>query len=321
MVTDVLTELMRFISFIGSAGFYLPVVVLVFWCFSPRVAARAAVVLAFSAAVNTLLKLLWHAPRPYWTDPSVRAYQSLASFGMPSGHAQSAAVGWGLVGVQARRRAVWVLVAVVVLLVGVSRVYLGVHSIRQVLAGWAIGAVLLAAALVLEPIVVPWWTRRSLAVQFVLSAVAAGAVLVATALAVEALAGRPLPEAWARAIEVAGGTVKPVSLAQGAAATGTLFGVLTGLSWLARMGWYDAGGPPLKRLARLPVGFSGAAAIWVVGLFAGTQVIVVFVVYTVLTLWITFGAPTVFVRLGLARREVRAARADGVAPGDARSVT
>jgi hypothetical protein len=316
-----LTDFMRFISFIGSAGFFLPVIVLVFWCVSPRVAARAGIVLAFSSAVNTLLKLLWHAPRPYWTDSSIKARQSLASFGMPSGHAQASAVGWGLVGVQAGRRAVWALVGVVVFLVGVSRVYLGVHSIGQVLAGWAIGVGLLVAALGLEPIVVPWWTRRALVVQFLLSVMVAAAVLAITGLAVEALAGRALPEAWARAIEVAGGRVKPVSLAQGATATGTLFGVLTGLSWLAHTGWFDAGGPPLKRLARLPVGFSGAAAIWVVGLFAGTQVIVVFVVHTVLSLWITAGAPALFVRLGLARRETSAEPGESVTPEDTRSVT
>ncbi|MBC6461445.1 phosphatase PAP2 family protein [Actinomadura sp. HBU206391] len=316
-----LTEFMRFISFIGSAGFYLPILVLVFWCVSPRVGARAAVVLAFSAAINTLLKLLWHAPRPYWTDQSVKAHQSLSSFGMPSGHAQGSAVAWGLAGVQARRRAVWVLVVAVVFLVGVSRVYLGMHSIQQVLAGWGIGVALLVLALALEPIVVPWWTRRALAVQLLLSVVVAAAVLAATALAVEALSGRPLPEAWARAIELAGGRVRPVSLAQGGAATGTLLGVLTGLSWLAHSGWLDAGGSPLRRLARVPLGFAGAAAIWVVGLFAGTQVIVVFVVHTLLSLWITAGAPAAFVRLGLARREVSAVRAESLAQGDTRSVT
>lgn len=50
-----------------------------------------------------------------------------------------------------------------------SRVYLGVHSVGQVLGGWAIGVAVLVAALGLEPIVVPWWARRHLAVQIALA--------------------------------------------------------------------------------------------------------------------------------------------------------
>jgi hypothetical protein len=314
-----LTEFMQVMSFIGSAGFYLPVLVVVFWCVDPRAGARAAVVIALSGAINTMLKLVWHAPRPYWTDPSIRAHESRASFGMPSGHAQGAAVAWGLAGVHARRRAVWAVVIVVVALVGVSRIYLGVHSVGQVLAGWAIGAGLLAAALLLEPIVVPWWTRRGLAVRFLLSALVTAAVLTPTALAVDSLRDWRMPATWVRAVAVEGGTMRPVTLAQGAAAAGMLLGVLAGLSWLAHQGWFDAGGSIACRLARLPVGSAGAAVIWVVGLFAGTDSVVMFVVNTLLGLWMTAGAPALFVRLGLARREVAPA-AEAVGAGDTRSI-
>jgi hypothetical protein len=316
-----LTDFMRFMSFIGSSGLYLPVLVVVFWCVNPRIGARAAVVLALSDALNTVLKLMWHDPRPYWTDPRVRAYESRSSFGMPSGHAQGSAVAWGLLGVHVRRRWVWAVVGAVVLLVGISRIYLGVHSVGQVLAGWTIGAALLAAALLLEPVVVPWWTRRGLATQLLLSAVVTAAVLVAAALVVNWLHAWHMPATWARAVELGGGSVRPVTLGKAAAAAGTLFGVLAGLSWLAWWGWFDATGSLVRRLVRIPVGLSGAAAIWVVGLFAGNRVVVVFVVYTLLTLWAMAGAPVLFVRLGLARREHGPAPAGGVETGGARSAT
>jgi membrane-associated phospholipid phosphatase len=301
----VLTGFMQFMSFIGSSGFYLPVLVVVFWCLNPRAGARAAVVLALSGALNTMLKLLWHAPRPYWTDPSVKGHESRASFGMPSGHAQGSAVAWGLLGIHFRRRIVWVIVLAVVLLVGVSRVYLGVHSIGQVLAGWAIGAGLLGLTVLLEPFVVPWWARRSLAVQVALSLAIAAAVLIPTAMAVDNLHAWHMPGTWEKAVEVGGGTVRPATLTQGAAATGLLCGALVGLSWLGHSGWFDVGGSTVRRLARIPVGMAGAAAIWVPGLFAGNQSLIVFGVYLLLALWATAGAPAVFVRLGLARREAR----------------
>ncbi len=87
---------------------------------------------------------------------------------MPSGHAQNGIVAWGFFAAQTGRF-LWVGAAVIIALIGVSRVYLGVHSTGQVLAGWAIGLTLLVAALALEPIVVPWWTSRHLAVQMALS--------------------------------------------------------------------------------------------------------------------------------------------------------
>ncbi|HEV7930728.1 MAG TPA: phosphatase PAP2 family protein [Actinomadura sp.] len=316
-----LTDFMRFMSFIGSSGLYTPVLVLVFWCVNPRIGARAAVVLALSGALNTVLKLAWHAPRPYWTDPTVGAHESRSSFGMPSGHAQGSAVAWGLLGIHARRRWVWAVVGVVVLLVGISRIYLGVHSIGQVLAGWVIGAALLAAMLLLEPVVVPWWTRRGLLTQLLLSAVVTAAVLVPAALVVHSMHAWHMPATWARAVETGGGSVRPVTLGQTAAATGTLFGVLAGLSWLARWGWHDAAGSLARRLARIPVGLSGASAIWVVGLFAGNRTVVVFVIYALLALWVMAGAPMLFVRLGLARRERGSAPPGSVEAGDARAVT
>jgi hypothetical protein len=279
------------------------------------------VVLALSGALNTVLKLVWHAPRPYWTDPTLKAHESGSSFGMPSGHAQGSMVAWGLLGVHARRRWVWVVVGVVVLLVGISRIYLGVHSLGQVLAGWMIGAALLAAALLLEPVVVPWWTRRGLVTQLLLSAVVTAVVLVPGVLVVDSMHAWHMPAGWARAVEVGGGWVRPVTLGQTAAATGTLFGVLAGLSWLAWSGWYDAAGSLGRRLARIPVGLSGAAAIWVPGLFAGSGAVVVFMVYTVLALWIMAGAPMLFVRLGLARRRRRPAPSGSVETGGARSAT
>jgi hypothetical protein len=302
-----MTTFMHVVSFIGSAGFYLPVLLVVFWCVNPRAGAWAAVALSLSGALNTMLKVVVHAPRPFWTDPGISGHEPQASFGMPSGHAQGSAVAWGLAGMTARRTAVWAAVVVVVLLVGVSRVYLGVHSVGQVVAGWVIGAALLLAAHRLAPIVVPWWRRQRLSIQMGLSMAVAAAFLVPTAVAVVDLADWRMPVAWARAIESAGGDAGPVTPIDGVVVTGTLFGVLAGASWLAHRGWFDASGTLWRRLVRLPAGMSGAGVIWFLGSLAGDAVIAVFVTHALLTLWVTAGAPEVFVRLGLAERPARGA--------------
>jgi len=94
--------------------------------------------------LSTLLKRGFDRPRPALVPHAVR----YASASFPSGHAMLAAVVYLTLGallarVQPRRRlklyvlgvAVWLTV-----LVGCSRVYLGVHWPTDVLAGWAAGA-------------------------------------------------------------------------------------------------------------------------------------------------------------------------------------
>ncbi|NKZ06182.1 phosphatase PAP2 family protein [Actinomadura latina] len=303
-----LTGFMLFMSYLGSAAFYVPLLVVLFWCAAPRLAARASVLLLFGALLNTLLKLVFHEPRPYWTDPAIKGRQTLSSFGMPSGHSQNGIVAWGFFAAQTRRRLLWAGAAAVIVLIGVSRVYLGVHSVGQVLAGWGIGLTVLVAALALEPIAVPWWARHHLAVQIVLSLVISLLLLAAAWGAWHPLENWQWPQAWADAIKSAGGEIEPITLTDSARASGGLFGALAGLSVLAERGWFDPGGRPWRRIARVPVGLAGAAVIYV---FDGTGLIQAFAVQAALALWVTAGAPESFVRLRLATRATPAVTRPG----------
>lgn len=93
--------------------------------------------------VSTLLKHGFDRPRPDY--PHV-AQVFTASF--PSGHALLSAVTYLTIGIllarvtaQRRLRVYFVSVALVLtLLIGLSRIYLGLHYASDVLAGWAIGA-------------------------------------------------------------------------------------------------------------------------------------------------------------------------------------
>ena len=109
----------------------------------------AAALLVIAAVVggmmlSTALKLGFERPRPDLVPAGARVYT--ASF--PSGHAMLSAVTYLTLGallarVERRRRTKAFLLATavaVVLLVGVSRVYLGVHWPSDVLAGWCVGA-------------------------------------------------------------------------------------------------------------------------------------------------------------------------------------
>ena len=94
--------------------------------------------------LSTVLKNVFERPRPDLVPHAVQVFT--ASF--PSGHAMLSAVTYLTLGalltrVQPRRRAKAYILAVAVvltMLIGISRVYLGVHWPTDVLAGWCVGS-------------------------------------------------------------------------------------------------------------------------------------------------------------------------------------
>ncbi|HZJ07290.1 MAG TPA: diacylglycerol kinase family protein [Nocardioidaceae bacterium] len=118
-----------------------------------RAAYWTVAVMVGASLTNRLLKWLFQRDRPLWEDP----LQTLNSFSFPSGHAAGIASAMGVATVLTlmlvRRRGLrswlvtlWVLVA---LTVGADRVFLGVHNISDVVAGYAVGLLWVLVGLVL----------------------------------------------------------------------------------------------------------------------------------------------------------------------------
>jgi undecaprenyl-diphosphatase len=93
-------------------------------------------------ALNSLLKIGFARPRPDFVAPSVRVFT--ASF--PSGHAAVSAITYLTLGAllarthPSRRVRIYFMSLALTFLVGLSRIYLGVHFPTDILAGWCIGS-------------------------------------------------------------------------------------------------------------------------------------------------------------------------------------
>ncbi|MDR2923878.1 MAG: phosphatase PAP2 family protein [Treponema sp.] len=149
-VTPGLTMIMRAISGTGSAAIYMVLIPFVYWCVDEKKGLRLAVVLLISVWINFALKFFLDQPRPFFEgyDPSVGMVAETMG-GFPSGHAQNSLVAWILIAswriIPRLSRAVhFCIAAFLCLLIGFSRIYLGVHFPTDVLGGWLLGGIILA---------------------------------------------------------------------------------------------------------------------------------------------------------------------------------
>jgi membrane-associated phospholipid phosphatase len=272
-----LDAVFKTITFMGEEEFFLILLPLIFWCVDFTVGARLAFAFLLSSCINVGLKDLFAHPRPFELDPTVKLHE-VGGYGLPSGHSQAAVVVWGTIAAGFRRIWLWIVAIVLMVLIGFSRVYLGVHFPTDVLGGWTVGAVFLAAYLALEPRVAAWLKRAGLAVQLVL------AVAVPLAL----LLVHPTPD-----------TASP---------TAVLMGMGAGLALTRRVAPFSAAGPLWQRAVRFLVGAIVLLALYF-GLklaFPGEGEPLYFALrvvrYAVVGLWAGLGAPWLFRRLRLAPR-------------------
>ena len=148
-----LTTLMRAASLYGGPGVLVPAGLVAAVAFVVQGWRRGAllvvVTLAGAGLLNWLLKFSFARVRP----ASFFDYPLPGSPSFPSGHALYAASVFGglavLLTARIRNRllqlAIWVVAISFILLVGLSRVYLGVHYPSDVLAGYAIGVIWVTA--------------------------------------------------------------------------------------------------------------------------------------------------------------------------------
>jgi membrane-associated phospholipid phosphatase len=306
---DWLTVPMKVFSFLGTEEFYLLVMPGILWCLDAAMGVRLGLLLLCSASLNAVAKLIFGWPRPYWVSDQVRALSTEGSYGLPSGHSQDALSVWGGLATGLRRR-VWTIgLGALILLISISRLYLGVHFPIDVLAGWLVAGALLAGFVALEAPFVRWLRRLRLGLRLLVP-VAASSVIVVLGLSVgAATASRVVPEAWisgAAAAAPGSAPISPQDTSGLLAAAATLLGLGVGAILLFDWGGFRASGPWAMRLGRFAVGVAGVALI-----YFGMRLILPegdsflpqalrFLRYATVGFWITYLAPRAFVRLRLA---------------------
>lgn len=295
------------VSEFGRFEFYLLVLPLIYWCLDKRLGAYLAYLVAISALLNTTFKATLRGPRPYWLPQGGDlGLAEEGSYGIPSGHVQSATLFYLALAVWLQRRWVWVAAFVIIFLMTVSRVYLGVHFVHDVAAGFLLAVLLLIGDWVWRRY---WQDRvraRILGQRLLLAISLPLTALVVYAAALLLLGSPKVGLSWAaysRSAEIAG-------MEDMAQAVGILIGLGVGLTLETSYVSFTVKGVWWKKLARYVLGMIGTIVLWR-GLALAFDAITPpdtlwlalplrFVRYLIVGLWVAYYAPRVFVRLHLA---------------------
>ena len=307
-----LIPVMRLFTFMGNEEFYLLIAPALFWCIQPDLGLRLGIYLMMSASLNSIVKILLHTPRPYWYDDRIRALTTETSFGMPSGHAQNSVVVWGAIANYIGRWWGWLLAIVIILMIGISRIFLGVHFPVDVLMGWAIGAVLLFLMLKLEKPLLRWMEPFSLSIKILLIFTASIGIIIIGFIAQKSQSSWQLPVEWLQLAINASPDAEPFSpfaLDGLFSNAGALFGLAAGGYFIKAKGGFKVQGPLGKLALRYGLGVVGILIFWMglKALFPGGEsaaaLIFRYIRYALVGLWVTAIAPLIFVKLHLAEHK------------------
>ena len=160
-LSPALDGVMNFFTFLGRIEFYLLIIPVIYWVVDKRLGFRLLLILVTTDIFSSTLKLLFHQPRPYWMG-KVLGSGSGDFVWYPVQPCRDSLAVWGYLAYRLNRKWLWILIGVFVLFIGLSRLYLGVHFLHDVLFGWLLGLVVIWVFIKTEDRVAAWANGQSI---------------------------------------------------------------------------------------------------------------------------------------------------------------
>ncbi|MBR5217289.1 MAG: phosphatase PAP2 family protein, partial [Oscillospiraceae bacterium] len=134
------------ITHLGSETLFIAIAIVVFWCVGKKQGYYLMTVGFFGTVINQFLKLMFRIPRPWVRDPAFTivesAREAATGYSFPSGHTQNAVSILGCPARFGKNKLLRIVCVALILLTGLSRMYLGVHTPADVGVSLLVGAFL-----------------------------------------------------------------------------------------------------------------------------------------------------------------------------------
>jgi membrane-associated phospholipid phosphatase len=305
-LSPALDGVMNFFTFLGRIEFYLLIIPLIYWAVDKRLGFRLLLVLLTTESFTSSLKLLFHQPRPYWLG-KVLGLGAETTYGIPSSHASSSLAVWGYLAYRLNKRWLWILGSVLIFFIALSRLYLGVHFLHDVLFGWLLALVVLWVFIKYEDRVSMWADQKSLPAQIGMGFAISLVIILVGQLIQIWLSGISDPPEWSSFAGQARTPTYAYTLA------GSLFGAIAGYVLMKRYAPFENKGSGLQQVARYILGmllllivYTGLDILFAMVAADGTILgyALRYLRYTSATFLVTFIIPWIFLKLKLARNEI-----------------
>ncbi len=151
-----LTACFRAVTYLGEEVFLIVALCALYWCVNKKLAYGVGISFFASSLIAQGMKIVFRVERPWVLLPGFQpvsaALPTATGYSFPSGHTQSAAALFGSLGMASGKKRWMAASLAMILLVGLSRMYLGVHTPLDVFTSMAFTLVICA--------VVQWYLRK-----------------------------------------------------------------------------------------------------------------------------------------------------------------
>jgi undecaprenyl-diphosphatase len=115
---------------------------IIFWCVNKKIGYLLGISFLVSSLAVQGLKIVFRVPRPWVYDPTFSpvdgAVTEATGYAFPSGHTQSGAAFFGTAGAVSKGKILKIIFFTIAILIGFSRLYLGVHYLSDVVVSLVI---------------------------------------------------------------------------------------------------------------------------------------------------------------------------------------
>ncbi|MTN45732.1 phosphatase PAP2 family protein [Turicibacter sanguinis] len=139
---EVLDQVVQFITMLGESAVILSVILCIYWGYNKKFGEYIGYSYFTSCLLNNWIKNIFKAERPIGKEGirSLRT-QTATGYSFPSGHTQGASSTYFAIGIFLKKRSIRWGSLLLILLVAISRLYLGVHYPRDVIVGLLLGII------------------------------------------------------------------------------------------------------------------------------------------------------------------------------------
>lgn len=139
--SDFFDALFQFFTMFGEELVIIGILGFFYWIYNKRIGESMGISVFISLVLNSTMKTLFQRLRPFQVDSAIENVrpQTSGGYSFPSGHTQGAATVFSSVALFVKKRWISITSGIIIFFVALSRMYIGVHYLSDVIVGAFLG--------------------------------------------------------------------------------------------------------------------------------------------------------------------------------------